>query len=68
VYGKQEERSYIAMKFTAEPTTGEDFEALRADDGDFGQLHEAFRGSPRSRIRGMVEKLRAWGGKLGASQ
>ena len=56
VYGKQEERSYIAMKFAAEPATGEHFEALRADDGDFGLLHGAFCGSQGPRIRGMVEK------------
>ncbi len=71
VYGKQDGRSFITVKFVkfaAEPRTEEHFEILRADDGGFGLLHEAFRGSPRPRIRGMVEKLRGWEEKLRASQ
>ncbi|NKB72708.1 MAG: hypothetical protein GKR89_37025 [Candidatus Latescibacteria bacterium] len=68
VYGKQEGRSFITVKyvkFAAEPTTEKHFEILRADDGGFGLLHEAFRGSQRPRIRDMVGKLRGWEEKLG---
>ena len=60
VYGKQEGRSYIAMKFAAEPATREHYEALRAHKQDASRLHEAFRHSQRPRIRGMVEKLLFW--------
>ena len=71
VYGKREGRSFITVKFVkfaAEPRTEEHFEILREDDGGFGLLHEEFRDSRRPRIRGMVEKLRAWEEKLRASQ
>ncbi len=68
VYGKQEGRSYIAMKFAAEPTTAEHYEALREHNQDASRLHEAFRHSRRPRIRGMVEKLLFWEEKLGVLQ
>ena len=65
VYGKQEGRSYIAMKFAAEPTTEVHVEALAKHYQDASQLHEAFRHGPRPRIRSMVEKLLDWEEKLG---
>ena len=71
VYGKQDGRSFITikfLKFAAEPRTERHFEILRADDGGFGLLHEAFRGSLRPRIRDMVEKLRGWEEKLSRGQ
>ena len=71
VYGKRDGRSFITVKFVkfaAEPRTEEHFQILRADDGGFGLLHEAFRGSQRPRIRDMVEKLRVWEERLKASQ
>ena len=67
VYGKQEGRSYIAMKFAAEPMTEVHVKALAKHNQDASQLHEAFRHSPRPRIRGMVEKLLVWEEKLGGS-
>ena len=71
VYGKQDGRSFITLKFVkfaAEPRTEEDFEMLRSDDAGFGRLHEAFRGSQRPRIRDMVEKLWGWEESLKAAQ
>ena len=67
IYGKREGRSFITtkyVKFAAEPSSRQHFEILKADDGGFGLLGEAFRNSRRSRIQGMVEKLRGWEERL----
>ncbi len=67
IYGKRKGRSFITtkyVKFEAEPSSREQFEILKADDGGFGLLSEAFRNSRRPRIREMVEKLRTWEGRL----
>ena len=60
VYGKQEGRSYIALKFAAEPADLEQYEALRVHKQDASWLHNSFRHSSRPRIRGMVDKLLYW--------
>jgi len=67
VYGKQEERSYVAMKFAAEPVTETQIEALRAHGQDASALDGAFRHSQRPRIRGMVDKLLEWERELGVA-
>ena len=64
VYGKQEGRSYITMKFAAAPQTEEHVEALREHGQDASRLDEEFRYSRRPRIRGMVERLLDWEEKL----
>jgi hypothetical protein len=64
VYGKQDERRYIAMKFAAEPRSEEQIEALRAHGQDASYLDETFRHSQRPRIRSMVAKLLEWEEKM----
>ena len=69
IYGKREGRSFITtkyVKFATEPSTREHFEILKANDGGFGLLSEAFRNSRRPRIQGMVQKLRGWEERLSA--
>ena len=71
IYGKQEGRSFITLKFVQfadDPTTEEHFEILRENDTGFGLLHETFRGSQRPRIQEMVEKLRGWEERLQPAQ
>ncbi|NKB69485.1 MAG: hypothetical protein GKR89_20635 [Candidatus Latescibacteria bacterium] len=60
VYGKQERRSYIAMKFAARPQTEVHYRALQAHGQGAEKLHEDFRHSQRPRIRAMVEGLLEW--------
>ena len=67
VYGKREGRSYIAMKFAAEPVTETQIEALREHKQDASTLDDAFRHSQRPRIRGMVDKLLEWERELGVA-
>ena len=64
VYGEQNKRRYIAMKFADAPQTQEHYEALRAHGQDASCLATEFRHSERPRIKGMVEKLLEWEEKL----
>jgi len=64
VYGKQNGRSYIAVKFAARPESEVHYEALRAHHQDASHLHENFRHSNRPRIRGMVDGLLKWEAQL----
>ncbi len=65
VYGKQERRRYIALKFAAKPETEVHYEALRAHRQDASVLHDSLRHSERPRMRGMVEGLLRWEKQLG---
>ena len=60
VYSKQDERSYIAMKFAARPETEIHYQALCNHGQGAGRLHDNFRRSQRPRIRGMVAGLLKW--------
>jgi hypothetical protein len=60
VYGKQEDRSYIAMKFAAQPTCQEHIASLKHHGQDVSKLHDNWRHSQRPRIQGMVQNLLAW--------
>ena len=65
VYGKQETRRYIALKFAAEPKTEAEYNALRPNMQDASQLDVSYRDSDRPRVQGMVAKLLEWEAKLG---
>ncbi len=65
VYGKQNVRRYIALKFAAKPETAAHYEALRPHGQDAGTLHDTYRNSHRPRIKGMVDGLLEWEKKLG---
>ena len=65
VYGKQEMRRYIALKFAAKPETEVHYEALREHRQDAPLLHDSLRHSERPRMRGMVEGLLRWEKQLG---
>jgi len=65
VYGKQEMRRYVALKFAAKPETEVHYEALRAHRQDASTLHESLRHSEHPRVKGMVEGLLHWETKLG---
>ena len=65
VYGKQEMRRYVALKFAAKPETEEHYEALRVHSQDASKLHERMRYSEHLRVKGMVEGLLHWETKLG---
>ena len=67
VYGEQNKRRYIAMKFADAPQTEAHYEALRAHGQDASCLAAEFRYSDRPRIKGMVEKLLEWEEKLAAT-
>ena len=64
VYGKQEGRRYIAMKYAAPPRSEAQYEALVRHGQDAVRLHDTFRHSERPRIRAMVEPLLAWERRL----
>jgi hypothetical protein len=65
VFGKQEVRRYIALKYAARPETEEQYEALRPHGQDASELHDSFRHSERPRVQAMVEKLLYWEARLG---
>ena len=65
VYGKQDVRRYVALKFAAEPTSEAHYDALKPHHQDASRLHESYRHSDRPRVQGMVEKLLEWEAKLG---
>jgi hypothetical protein len=65
VYGKQDLRRYVAMKFAAKPETDVHYEALRAHSQDASKLHDRLRHSERPRMKGMVEGLLEWEKQLG---
>ena len=60
VYGKQEDRSYIAMKFAAQPTCQDHIASLKHHGQDVSKLHDNWRHSQRPRIQSMVQNLLAW--------
>ena len=64
VYGKQEGRSYIALKYAAGPQSEEQYRALGAHGQDAASLHPVYRSSQRPRIRDMVEPLLEWEDRL----
>ena len=65
VYGKQEKRRYIALRFAAKPVTEAHYEALREHRQDASLLHDKLRFSERPRMRGMAKELLHWEKKLG---
>lgn len=65
VYGKQEARRYVALKFAAKPETEEHYEALRAHSQDASRLHDCMRHSDDPRMKGMVKELLHWEKQLG---
>ena len=65
VYGKQDVRRYVALKFAAEPTTQAHYEALRPHRQAAASLDESYRHSDRPRVKGMVQKLLEWEATLG---
>ena len=65
VFGKQDVRRYIALKYAARPETEEQYEALRPQGQDASELHDSFRHSERPRVQAMVEKLLYWEARLG---
>ena len=65
VFGKQEKRRYIALKFAAEPTVEAHYDALRPHEQDAATLHDSYRRSDRPRVKGMVNKLLEWEEKSG---
>ena len=65
VYGKQDRRRYVALKFAAKPESEVHYEALRAHSQDASRLHERLRRSDHPRMKGMVEGLLHWEAKLG---
>ncbi len=65
VYGKQEGRRYVALKFAAEPKNEAEYNALRPNQQDASQLDVSYRHSDRPRVQGMVAKLLEWEAKLG---
>ena len=60
VYGKQDGRSYIAIKFAARPTCQNHIASLKKHKQDASTLHDSFRHSRHPRIQGMVEHLLDW--------
>ena len=65
VFGKQDRRRYVALKFAAKPESEVHYEALRAHSQDASRLHERLRRSDHPRMKGMVEGLLHWEAKLG---
>ena len=60
VYGKQEGRSFMAMKFAARPQTAEHYEALFQHNQGAELLHDHYRQGQHPRVRAMVENLISW--------